>query len=171
MKSGKLSLSEQESIVTDLVAAVIQAKNVEEASLFIQDLLTKQELENLAKRLRIAKLLLEGKTYEEIELLIHSSHGTIAKIATWLSQRGEGFRNTVKKLPQIQKGVGTRELSDWDRIKRKYPMYFWPELLLEEVVQTANNKQKQKIRNVLKNLEEKSEMNKRIEELLVGRKV
>ncbi|MDP3941063.1 MAG: YerC/YecD family TrpR-related protein [bacterium] len=169
MRSRKLSVAEQESIVTDLVSAIIQAKNIEQASLFIQDLLTRQELENLAKRLRIAKLLLQGKTYEEIEQLAHTSHGTIAKIAIWLAERGEGFRSVISKLPQEK--VRVKELSDWDRLKRKYPMYFWPELLLEEVIQSANSKQKQKIRNVLKNLDEKSEMHKKIEQLLLSRKV
>lgn len=162
----KLSKGEQESLVFDLVHALVQAKTVGEAALFLQDLLTKAEMKFLGKRLRIAKLLLAGMTYEEIEKNLHASHTTVAKIAAWLAERGDGFRKIIEKLPQEKKEKHWTERSDWDSFKRRYSLYFWPELLLEEIVKSANQKQKDKINDVLSKLEEKSELHKKIEKLL-----
>ena len=164
----KLSQKEQASLVYDLIHALIQTQSVSDAALFLQDLLTKSELRLLGKRLRIAKLLLSGTDYREIEQRVHVSHSTIAKIAAWLSERGDGFRKIVKRLPAEKKEKTWEEYSEWDRIKRKYPLYFWPELLLEEVVKAANKKEKERIKNVLERLDEKSELHKRIATLLRG---
>ncbi|MBI4080696.1 MAG: hypothetical protein HY430_02895 [Candidatus Levybacteria bacterium] len=161
----KLSKREQDAMVFDLVHALVQAQNVTDAALFLQDLLTKSELQILAKRLRIAKLLLSGMTYEEIEQNLHVSHGTVAKIAAWLAERGDGFRKIIEKLPQTTNS-SWEERSDWDRFKRRYSLYFWPELLLEEIVKSANKKQKDRIQSILQNLERKSELHKRIENLI-----
>lgn len=161
----KLSKVEQESLIYDLVYALTAAKTIEDVSLFVQDLLTRQELKNLSKRLRIAKLLLQGKMYEEIEKDIHVSHGTVAKISAWLAQRGEGFRVIVKKLPR-KETIKESGFSEWESIKKRYPMYFWPEILLEEVVKNAGARQKMRMQNILTRLDEKSDLHKRIQLLL-----
>lgn len=162
----KLSKVEQESLVFDLVHALVQTQTVGEAALFLQDLLTKSEMRTLGKRLRIAKLLLLGMTYEEIEKNLHVSHTTVAKIAAWLAERGDGFRKVIERLPTQKKEEHWVDYSDWDKFKRRYSLYFWPELLLEEVIKHANHKQKERIRDVLGKLEEKSQLHKTIEKLL-----
>jgi len=165
-KLEKLSKKEQQSLVLELVNAIAQANDIQEAALFLQDLLTQQEMKTLAKRLRIAKYLLSGMTYEEIEQDIHVSHGTIAKIAAWLSDRGDGFRKIIEKLPHNQKEEAWYERSEWNTFKRRYSLYFWPELLLEEILKNAKQKQKDRIRDVLEKLEDKSELHRRIDKIL-----
>ncbi len=162
----KLSKKEQESLVFDLVHALVQAQSVSDVALFIQDLLTKSEVKMLAKRFRIAKLLLAGMKYKQIEKNLHVGHSTVAKIAAWLGERGDGFRKIIEKLPQETEEEKWFERSEWDSFKRRYSLYFWPELLLEEIVKNANQKQKDRMKNVLKRLEEKSELHKKIEKLL-----
>ncbi len=164
-KVERLSKNEQESLLFDLVHALVQTKNVNDAALLLQDLLTKSEITILGKRLRIAKLLISGASYEEIEEKLKVSHATIAKIAAWLTDRGEGFRKIVKNLPKNTNG-SNKKLSDWDKYKRRHGMYFWPELVLEEVIKSSNKKQKEKIRSVLEKVEEKSELHKRLGKLL-----
>ncbi len=133
----KFSASEKEDLVLDLVHAVVMVQSVKDVALFLQDLLTKSELRMLSKRLRIAKLLLQGLTYEQIEDKLHTSHTTVAKIAAWLSEKGEGFRAIVQKLPKKQNIKEWHNYSEWDKIKRRYSLYFWPELLLEEILKSA----------------------------------
>lgn len=162
----KLSKNERESLVFDLVHAFVQTKSVSDAALFLQDLLTKSEMRILGKRLRIAKLLLSGMTYEQIEDALHVSHATVAKIAAWLAERGDGFRKIIERLPHKEVTKSLEELSEWDRVKRRYSLYFWPELLLEEVIKSANARQKDRIRDVLEKLKEKSELHRKIEKLL-----
>lgn len=161
----KLTKKDHEDLITDLINAIVGAKSIGDAALFLQDLLTKTEMKSLSKRLRIAKLLLYGMTYEEIEKQLHASHGTVAKISGWLAERGDGFRKIIEKLPK-QKETKSSELSDWDSLKRKYSLYFWPELLLEEIVKSANDRQKQRIKDVLDGLERKSQLHKNLDKLL-----
>lgn len=167
----KLSKEEQQSLVFDLVHALVQAQSVSDAALLLQDLLTKSEMKMLAKRLRIAKLLLAGMTYEQIEEDLYVGHSTVAKIAAWLAERGDGFRKVIEKLPKKKDEEKWHERSEWDSFKRRYSLYFWPELLLEEIVKNANQKQKERIKSVLERLEEKSDLHKKIEKLLRFSKV
>lgn len=162
----RLSKKEQESLVLDLVNAMVQAQSVNDAALLLQDLLTKSEMKMLAKRLRIAKLLLSGMTYKQIEENLHVGHSTVAKIAAWLAERGDGFRKVIEKLPKKKDEEKWFERSEWDSFKRRYSLYFWPELLLEEIVKNANQRQKERIKSVLERLEEKSELHKKIDKLL-----
>lgn len=162
----KLPKEDQESLVFDLIHAFTQTHNVGEAAIFLQDLLTKAEMKILGKRLRIAKLLLDGMTYDEIAKNLYTSHATVAKIGAWLAERGDGFRKIIEKLPKQKRIKNWTERSDWDSFKRRYSLYFWPELLLEEVVKSANEKQKGKMREVLERLEEKSNLHRKIEQLL-----
>jgi len=161
----KLTKKEHEDMTLDLVNAIVGAKSIIDSALFLQDLLTKSEMKMLAKRLRIAKLLLAGSTYENIEMQLHASHSTVAKIAAWLSEKGDGFRAIIEKLPK-QEEIKSPELSEWDSLKRKHSLYFWPELLLEEIVKSANDRQKQRIKDVLDSLERKSQLHKNLEKLL-----
>lgn len=168
MAAGKSNLakSNNEDLVFDLVYSIVQAKNINDSILFLQDLLTKSEMQMLSKRLRIAKLLLKGKTYRQIQSDIKVSHGTVAKIAVWLAEKGDGFRKIIKNLPEEKKEKSWIDRSDWNGMKRMHGLYFWPELLLEEIVKQADNKQKKKISDVLNKLDEKSELHRRIEKLL-----
>ena len=60
----KLSKTEQEELLLDLLQAFQIIKTLDEVALFVQDLLTRAEVKRLSKRLRIAKLLIDGYTYE-----------------------------------------------------------------------------------------------------------
>ena len=52
------------------------------------------------------------------------------------------------------------------KIKHKYPGYYWPQLLLEEVVKTANKREKQRLLNVVEELRDKSKLSKQLIKLL-----
>ena len=165
-KIEKLSKAEQENLLFDLVHAIVQTRDVNEAVLFLRDLLTKSEITVLSKRLRIAKLLIAGESYESIEAKLKVSHSTIAKIAAWLTDRGEGFRKIISKIPKEEKSIDRAYVSDWNKIKRRHGLYFWPELLLEEIIKSSNGKQKKRISNALEQLDEKNELHRKLEKLL-----
>lgn len=83
----------------DLINAISLVKTPTETALLLKDLLTSKEIKNLAKRLRIAKLHLIGKTEREIADELHCSFATISKVNTWLNEGGEGLRKVISKLP------------------------------------------------------------------------
>ena len=162
----KLSKDAQEDLLCDLINAFSVIKSPTESALFVQDLLTQNEAKVLSKRLRVAKLLLQGKSYEEIKTELHNSFATIAKVGYWLQRSGEGFRAVVKKLPQKTKTKHWSEYTRWDKAKRQYPSFLWPDVLLEEAIKSANKKDKERLRKVLKNLDQKSGIHKKIQELI-----
>lgn len=98
-KAVRLSREEQEDLVFDLINAFAQANTPTYSALLLQDLLTENEIANLAKRLRIAKLLLAGKTHQEIVASAHTSFATVTKVRMWLENAGEGLKHVISKLP------------------------------------------------------------------------
>lgn len=99
----KFSRDEQEDLVFDLINAFALVNNPLDSALLLQDLLTEDEIKDLAKRLRIAKLIIAGRTHEEIVSSLHCSFATVTKVKIWLSNAGEGLRKTIKRLPERRK--------------------------------------------------------------------
>lgn len=99
----KLSKEEQLDLAFDLINAITLVNNPYETALFLEDIFTASEVKNLGRRLRIGKLLLSGKTQQEIVQNLHCSFATVAKVNLWLNQKGEGFKKIVAKLPKQYK--------------------------------------------------------------------
>lgn len=95
----KLGRDDQLTLMFDLINAISLVRTPTDTAFLLKDLLTAKEIKNLAKRLRIAKLLLEGKTERDIADNLHCSFATIAKVRMWLAEGGEGLRNVISKLP------------------------------------------------------------------------
>ena len=166
---SKISISERQKLLEEFCEALSILKDPQEIMNFITDLLTKQEIIILAKRIKIAKLLIEGKNYREIERSLKVSHGTIAKINYWLLESGEGFRivteRTKKETPRPPTSWDYA-LEDWRRFRRRYPLMFRPQLLIEDIIKTMNKRQKEKVRRAIEKLDRKSILYKQIDRIL-----
>lgn len=66
--------------VEELMKVLPKLKTAEESRQFLQDCMSSSEILDLARRLMAAKLLFEGKTYQEIEDLLGMGPLTINKI-------------------------------------------------------------------------------------------
>lgn len=167
-KYAGLSKETRHELLSEFCDALCSIKTSDEAVKFLTDLLTSSEAVMLAKRIKIAKLLIGGKSYNTIEESLSVSQGTIAKVAAWLAESGEGFRVIAERAPQTQtKNTLSRyEKSEWSKLKHKYPMMFWPQLLVEEIVEGASRKQKERIRRVVEKLDRKSKIYKDVTRIL-----
>lgn len=170
-RASKLSSKEQENLLIGFCKALVELKTPEEAAQFLKDLLSKQEAEMLAKRIEIARLLIEGLTYERIQQLLRVSYGTVARVSQWLATSGEGYRLVVsrvkpEKTEQEKFNEDLVSPTSWRTIKRRHAMYFWPDLILEEFVQNAKKKQKDRMRKILGQFDTKSEVFNRLQSLL-----
>ena len=170
-KHFKLSSKEQEELLTDLCEAFLSLRNPSEAVQFLTDLLSRQEAIMLAKRIKIAKFLIKGMTYDEIKRMLKVSDGTISRIGVWLLNSGKGYRliaeRTKKEKPK-SKPLGSFDyaMKDWRAFRRQFPAMFWPQLLMEEVIKSANSRQKQRIRGALNKMDQKSSLYRKIDEIL-----
>ena len=73
----------------DLFETVAALKTADEAQRFLRDLCTRAELDAMAHRWQVARLLDEGLPYLEVARRAHASTTTVTRVAQWL-RRGEG---------------------------------------------------------------------------------
>lgn len=165
---SRLSRKEQQELLAQLCWAISETKNVEEAAELFKDLLSSQEAEMIAKRLKIAQLLIDGFSYEEIEEIAKTCPTTISRVNEWLKVSGEGYRKAVERI-KLNKKTLEEPVYDpfsWQGVKRRHPLYFWPHFLLEEILKGASKREKQRLRTVLDKMDERMrEKNKLFKQL------
>ena len=83
--------------VDRLFAAVLKLKTVEECYLFFEDICTIKEVDEMARRLDVAKYLSEGKNYQEISTLTGASTATISRVNKCLMYGGGGYATVLDK--------------------------------------------------------------------------
>jgi len=80
-----------------LVATLRKLKSSKDLSSFIDDLLTEEEILDLAQRIKIAKLILEGKTYDKIAEKVKTSTSTVSKIGQIIKYGKGGLEKVQEK--------------------------------------------------------------------------
>lgn len=93
-----------------LIAAILDLKNKKEAQSFLRDLMTIKEIDEFAKRLKAATMLLEKIPYSIIEKETGLSSTTIARVSKWLNGKQAGYKTIITRLHhhdsiQIRKGL------------------------------------------------------------------
>src|SRR3989338_1539461 len=95
----KVSLNKDQQLLIDSFFKIKTKKNL---NIFIEDLFSPEETLDLAQRLKIAKLILDGKTYEEIAAEIPVSTSTISKIGQVI-KFGKGSFTLLQNSTKAQK--------------------------------------------------------------------
>lgn len=170
-KQNKLTKKEQEDLLIEFCEAISALRKPEEAAQFLKDILSAPEADMLAKRLRIAKLLLNGSTYESVRNLTGASPVTVARVSEWLRISGDGYRLVASRAKKRPEKIDPQELygNSWKNFKRKHTAYYWPELLLEDFIKSADEKKRAKLLRTLKNIDQKSALYKDISEVFGSR--
>lgn len=165
---SKLTKEEKEEFLMDLCDAISSIKNSREAAQFLRDLLSPQEAEMLAKRVKIAELLLADWSYARIMDYLKVGEGTIARVSEWLKLTGDGYRLIILRLKEKR---GKRITKDSkipkegiEKIEEIYPARFWPQLLIKGLIKHTKAKNKEKILELLEELNLKPQLYKKIEE-------
>ena len=89
MSITELELNELYEILTSL-------KSVDECKAFLADLCTFKELEQMAQRVASAKLIMQGKTYEEVIKLTDISSATLSRVSKAVKY-GSGYKTVLSK--------------------------------------------------------------------------
>ena len=80
--------SEKIEALLDLIASL---SSKEDCRALFDDLCTNKELENMAERLHVAKLLIAGNTYSQVMEQADISSATLSRVSRCV-QYGEGYR-------------------------------------------------------------------------------
>jgi len=87
------------SPLTDaLFRAVLQLRTPEECYRFFEDLCTIGEVKALAQRFAVARMLDQGKTYQEIEARTGASSATISRVRRFLTYGADGYALVLERL-------------------------------------------------------------------------
>jgi len=158
----KLSREDRAELFIDLARAVSSVGSPTEAASLLKDLLTEAEIGMIAKRLAIAEMLVGGANYQDITDHLKVGYNTIARVSLWLERSGEGFRLALERMKPARERDSTMRLKAAGAIKGRATMYNWPQKLLEEIVLTANKKQRQRIKEILETSKEKTQLHKEL---------
>ena len=91
MLSKKIS----EEMIQELFDLFISLKNREDCEVLFEDLCTNKEIEQMAQRLRAAKLLINNKTYNEVIKETDISSATLSRVSRCV-QYGNGYTKFLK---------------------------------------------------------------------------
>jgi TrpR-related protein YerC/YecD len=81
----------------ELVDALLTMRDRNETMRFLRDLCTLPELEALAHRWQIARLVDEGVPYLEIAGRVPSSTATVTRVAQWVRHGAGGYRLALER--------------------------------------------------------------------------
>ncbi len=109
--SRNLGDRKRQELLGRFVQALASLKSEERATAFLEDLLTRQEVAMLSRRLAIADRLIVGARYADIIDELKVSSNTIARVHSWLESSGVGFRYAHH----------TRQTIDLSRRQRRRP--------------------------------------------------
>ena len=78
-------------MIEDLYGVLASVKTAEDCRMLLADLCTQKEIEQMAQRICAARLLIEGKTYNQVIEETDISSATLSRVSRCV-QYGEGYR-------------------------------------------------------------------------------
>ena len=84
-------------LLDQLFQTILKLQDVEGCYRFFEDVCTIKELQDLAIRFEVARLLNEKKSYVEIVKLTKASSATISRVNRSLMYGAEGYQRALKK--------------------------------------------------------------------------
>lgn len=91
-----------EQYLNNLFDAIVSVENREECRRFFLDLFTYPELESMAQRLEVARLLNEGNSYANINRETTASTATICRVSKCLNYGEGGYAQILEKLGKLE---------------------------------------------------------------------
>jgi TrpR-related protein YerC/YecD len=85
-----------------LFQAVLSLKDLEECYAFFDDLCTINEIQSLAQRLDVARMLREGNTYHKIETETGASTATISRVKRCLNFGNDTYEMVLQRIKTEQ---------------------------------------------------------------------
>ena len=114
-----------------LWTSIAQLKTRDEVKQFFKDLLSESEAIILARRIEIAKRLLERRSYDSIAKELKVGKDTIGRVQRWLTsgfggyeKAVAGFNKELKNRFDKLKNTDIAEPYSFAWLRKKYPLHF-----------------------------------------------
>jgi TrpR-related protein YerC/YecD len=136
VKYHELSEFQKKKYLGEFYDMVSLLRSRTEVKKFFKDILTLSETVMISRRVQIAKMLLKGHTYEEIQKSLKTASATISQVERWLNNGFEGYKDIIKRYNKKSARKEAERLPappfSWGHIKKKYPLHFLLLNLLEK---------------------------------------
>jgi TrpR-related protein YerC/YecD len=86
--------------VEDLISALLALKSPDEVFAFLADVATIREIQDMAQRLAVARMLDAGEHYARIQETTGASSTTISRVSRCLNYGADGYRLVLDRLPR-----------------------------------------------------------------------
>ena len=83
-------------MINELFELIASIKTADDCRLLFEDLCTCNEIELMAQRISAAKLLVQGKTYQQVTDSVEISSATLSRVSRCV-RYGEGYNKFLKK--------------------------------------------------------------------------
>lgn len=146
----------EKKLALDILARTAhQFSGKDGVSSFIDHVLTEGEKVAVGRRIAVARMVLSGKTYFEVNESLSISPNTFRNIRKWLNEELPGFNDVlaqnkkedeekvIKKNKNHREPVRPFSLAD---LKRRYPMHFLLFNLADEMI--SHNQRKRTIKKL-----------------------
>lgn len=137
--------------INNLLSAFTLMDSKEEVKLLFRSLFTHTEYKMFAKRLEIARRLLNNNTYESITKDLSVSEKTISYISNILVEKGEGFIKAHQKLSEIDRKLLNKSKDRQDHLERRVRKKLPGEVVLPELLKAGIVNLNKNITRVIKN--------------------
>ncbi len=84
-----------DQMLKDVYTLLAEINDPQEMEILLKDLCTNKELEQMAQRITAARLLLEGKTYNQVIEKTDISSATLSRVSSAVKY-GEGYKKYLK---------------------------------------------------------------------------
>lgn len=89
--------------VDQLFKSILTLENLEDCYIFFDDLCTVNEIQSLAQRLEVARMLRQGFTYHKIETETGASTATISRVKRCLNYGNDGYKMVLDRVEEAEK--------------------------------------------------------------------
>lgn len=86
-----------------LFQAILSLETLEECYSFFDDLATVNEIQSLAQRLEVARMLRDGNTYQKIESETGASTATISRVKRCLNYGNDAYEMVLERIAETKK--------------------------------------------------------------------
>ena len=94
----------QDAATDQLFQAVLSLRSIDECYQFFEDICTISELKALAQRLEVARMLRDGRTYDDIVARTGASTATISRVKRCLHYGADGYTIILERLKKAETG-------------------------------------------------------------------
>lgn len=137
VKYHNLTENQKKKYLGEFYSTIALLKTRDEAKRFFKDLLTLSEVVMISRRIQVAKMLLEGRIYDDIKKELKIGTTTISQVEKWLFNGFGGYKEILDKHKNNKSKKGkTASAFDFEifpaALKKKYPAYFLLSNLLKK---------------------------------------